>query len=394
MKFKIAYCGPVSLHLLNDLVEDGASLPEGYTYPLGAYLIRQYLDRGHEVAVITCANQVPSPQSWYGENISIHLSPRRRARLFLVDFYKRERAFLLKHILETNPDIVHAQWTYEFAHAACDSGFPYLVTTRDAPWAIFRFTRSWYRLYRALYSHLVVPKIENLSAVSEYVAETFRTTFRINDIHIIPNGLSEKFFNNKSKVLIGDDSLNFITVSGWDPWKNVKDLLRAFNQVNQKIPNANLLLIGRGLDEAGPAREWANRRGLSKGVRFLGPMSHALALDTLRNQGNIFVNTTLEESFCMTVLEAMAQGLPVVAYPDSGAVPWLLDYGKAGILAQKQNWFSFSEAMLSATGNFESLNRVARRGYDRAKQSFTLERVVDQYLKALEGILKKGGQEA
>lgn len=375
-------------------MEDGASLPEGYTYPLGAYLIRQYLDRGHEVAVITCANQVPSPQSWYGENISIHLSPRRRARLFLVDFYKRERAFLLKHILETNPDIVHAQWTYEFAHAACDSGFPYLVTTRDAPWAIFRFTRSWYRLYRALYSHLVVPKIENLSAVSEYVAETFRTTFRINDIHIIPNGLSEKFFNNKSKVLIGDDSLNFITVSGWDPWKNVKDLLRAFNQVNQKIPNANLLLIGRGLDEAGPAREWANRRGLSKGVRFLGPMSHALALDTLRNQGNIFVNTTLEESFCMTVLEAMAQGLPVVAYPDSGAVPWLLDYGKAGILAQKQNWFSFSEAMLSATGNFESLNRVARRGYDRAKQSFTLERVVDQYLKALEGILKKGGQEA
>lgn len=389
MKLKIAYCGPISLRLLEDLVVDGVSLPEGYTYPLGGYLVRQYLDRGHEVAVITSANGVPSHKSWYGENVSIHVSPRRRARFFLKDFYGQERASMVKDIRVSKPHIVHAQWTYEFAHAAIASGFPTAVTARDVPWRIFRNSYSFYRLYRALYSHFVVPKIRNLHAVSDYLAQAFQNTYRKDAIQIIPNGMSKKLFNCESRRIYKGDKLNFITISGWDPWKNVKDLILAFSRIRKERENASLVLIGTGLGENGPAWEWAKRRSLTAGIQFLGRLPHCSAIEALKRQGNVFVNTTLEESFCMTVLEAMGQGLPVIAYPDSGAVPWLLDNGKAGILAEKQNWRSFADAMFSAVGDLDHLNAIAKRGYERAKECFSLERVADLYIETFERMLKK-----
>lgn len=388
MKLKIAYCGPISLRLLEDLVDDGVSLPEGYTYPLGGYLVRQYLERGHEVAVITSANGVSSHKSWYGENISIHLSPRRRARWFLMDFYKKERAYMVKDIQQANPDIVHAQWTYEFAHAAVSSGHPYLVTARDSPWAIFRHTCSWYRFYRAVYAHFVVPKIRNLSAISDYVAGPFTKTFRYNKtINIIPNGLPRKLFRSQPKVLESSKPIQFITISAWDRGKNIKDLIRAFNFVRSRLREADLILIGGGLGEGEAAQIWAARHGIDEGIQFIGLMDHSSAIKKVCREGTLFVTTTLEESFCMTVLEAMAQGLPVIAYPESGAVPWLLDYGKAGILGEKQNWHSFSEAMLYATRNLDYLNSIAKCGYERAQQHFTLERVADLYLRLFSMIL-------
>ena len=103
-------------------------------------------------------------------------------------------------------------------------------------------------------------------------------------------------------------------------------------------------------------------------------------LCNLRGNGDIFVHSTLEESFCMTVLEAMAQGLPAVVLPDSGAVPWVVGDGAAGMIANSQTPESLSQAMLALAKDLELREQLGKAGYDRALSMFDLEAVADRYL--------------
>lgn len=380
---KIAICGPVSLQLLKDLIQlnSGEELPDGYRYPLAAYLARILHARGHDLALVTSSAQTTETEIWRGERMSIYHTPRRRHFKFTLDAYARERRSMLKALEDFQPDIVHAQWTYEFAHLAMDSGFPALVTARDAPWTILRHTRTPYRLYRALYAHYVIPKVKKMSAISDYVADRICKEYRYSEpIKLIPNGLSQELFASKIPRQADAEAPSFISVTGWDPRKNVKTLLRAFAEVHREIPASKLILIGRGLGANEAGAVWARRQNLASSVEFRGSLSHASMLCNLRGNGDIFVHSTLEESFCMTVLEAMAQGLPAVVLPDSGAVPWVVGDGAAGMIANSQTPESLSQAMLALAKDLELREQLGKAGYDRALTMFNLEAVADRYL--------------
>ena len=385
---KITLCGPASLHLVRGLLDDSTDLPEGYAYPLAAYLAKIYHARGHEVSIVSNVHGAASDSRWSGQRFEIRLDPRRRVKEFVLDCYKQERQSTVRALCELEPDIVHGQWVYDYAHAVADSGIPHLVTIRDYPWAIAKHTRSPYRVCRALYAHYVVPKIENLSAISNYVAEPFNKVYRYKKpIRLIPNGLSSELFADESCIERQGACRTITSVSGWDPRKNVKALLRAFNRLRKTHPQSRLRLIGSGLGVGEPGHVWAEAQGLTVAVEFAGKMAHAEMLQILREQSDMFVHSTLEESFCMTVLEAMAQGLPVVAFPDSGAIPWLLDQGEAGQLAESQKWQALADAMEAVYSDADLRVRLAAAGYLRAKTHFTLEAVADQYLNAYEDVL-------
>ena len=99
--------------------------------------------------------------------------------------------------------------------------------------------------------------------------------------------------------------------------------------MHQRHPNARISLVGPGLGKDEAANKWAVKHNLENGVEFVGLQPHPEMLNLLREKADCFVHATLEESFCMTVLEAMAQGIPVVALPDSGAVPLADEAGAA-----------------------------------------------------------------
>ena len=388
---KIVICGPVSLHLIRDLVDETDSeMPKGYQYPLAAYLARMLHARGHEVALVTSSTLTRTTRVWHGERFRIYHTPRRRFFRFTLDAYASERHYMLKAIRDFAPDIIHAQWTYEFAHVAMTSGYPTLVTARDAPWTILRHAKTPYRLYRALYAHYVIPRIERMSAISLYVADQIRKEYGYErGVELIPNGLSRALFSARPERAVDvDKAVSFISVSGWDPRKNVKTLLRAFDQVRRGLPDAKLILIGRGLGVGERGGTWARRQHLAEGVEFRGALSHTEMLQNLQEEGAVFVHSTLEESFCMTVLEAMAQGLPAVVLPDSGAVPWVVGDGAAGKIANSQSSESLSQAMLMVATDVNLREQLAGAGYDRALSMFDLETVVDRYLEEYQATIQ------
>jgi glycosyltransferase involved in cell wall biosynthesis len=70
---------------------------------------------------------------------------------------------------------------------------------------------------------------------------------------------------------------------------------------------------------------------LEDAVDLVGELEFAALTDEY-SKATVFVHSSLNESFGLTIAEAMSHGLPVVADARAGGPPWLLDEGRAGLL--------------------------------------------------------------
>lgn len=377
---KIAYCGPVSLSILLPDEVKAHKITDGYSYPFGAYFVQELLARNYKVTVVTSSIGVKQILEFDKGSLKVMVCPRRHPKDFVLDFYSKERMYMLKALESSSPDIVHAQWSYEFCHVAKHSGFPYVVTFRDAPWQVFRHTRSIYRLYRALYAYWAMWRVKQTTAVSPYIANSFKKFYLVDKPIVVPNALNPR-------VLIEDMSRqatracpHLISVSAWNSLKNCKTTLRAFALIRQRIGDGKLKLIGAGLETNGPAHRWARQEGLDDKVEFLGKLAHDEVLSCMRQDADLFLYPSLEESFCMVVLEAMACGLPVVVLPKTGALPWLVDHGKAGVIAKSRRPASIAIAAEDLLRDNTRYKSVKHNAAERVKQYFTMDAVVNAYI--------------
>lgn len=97
------------------------------------------------------------------------------------------------------------------------------------------------------------------------------------------------------------------------PWKNTLGLLKAFDRVQKKYPNLNLVISG--IQDRYEATLRAECRGLGlslRGVTLLGYVDSKVR-DCLYTGASLFVYPSLFEGFGLPVLEAMSMGTPVVA---------------------------------------------------------------------------------
>ena len=81
----------------------------------------------------------------------------------------------------------------------------------------------------------------------------------------------------------------------------------------------------------------------------------------------------------MAPLEAMALGIPVIGGKDSGGVPYVLDGGKAGVLVDVKNPQAIADVLSSLWLNSAQRDEIARIGWDRARTTFSLEKMVGAY---------------
>jgi L-malate glycosyltransferase len=391
----IAMCSPATLTLLSDLVKHGNEMPPGYRFPLMSQLVRSYIDHGHQVTLITHTPEVTETQKWRGEKLTIIVIPcRRRARHRALDFFRREVKLMANALQKAQPDVIHAHWTYEFADAALRAHrFPALVTAHDSPWRVAKEINTLYRWIRAAYSQFwILPRVRHLTTVSPYMVHELKTYhFYNHPIYIIPNGIvqtrvspfsREHPFNSEAPVVA--------SVSEWGKRKNIIATLHAFAVFRQFHPVAKLLLFGSGLGPGEAADAYCREHGIATGIDFRGYTAQAEILRELQKRTDILVHSALEESFCMTILEAMSQGVPCIGGQNSGAVPWVLDNGRAGILTDVRDPQAMANAMNRLLGSPSLYHQLSTAGLARCRMEFNLQHVTKLYLQLLESIASSG----
>lgn len=341
-----------------------------------ARIAAELLRRGFRVTVITYAAG-EGRLELYGDGLTfIRVPSPGRARWRALTFWRTERRLFLQELERARPDVVHAHWTYEHALAAIDSRFPTVVTIRDAPLTVLRLIPTPFRMLRASLAYRVRLKQRHarFTAVSPYMAKAWRRQMcRAVRPRVIPNMLASATLPGRPEK---SRRPTVVEIANGGKLKNVAVLVAAFSLVKRRFPAARLVLIGEGL---GPDDNLARDTAKPDGLDFLGPLPFAEVQSHLRRSW-VHAHVSLEESFGNTVLEAMLGGTVVIGGRTSGAVPWLLDSGRCGVLADVSNPTKLAEQIIGLIEDPEACYDLAQRATERARALFSPTTVVDGYL--------------
>jgi L-malate glycosyltransferase len=145
-------------------------------------------------------------------------------------------------------------------------------------------------------------------------------------------------------------------------------------------PDATQLLIGKPATDSYDAalHRYAAELGLAGAVRFAGHASDATVASAYAG-ADVLVVTSEHEGFCVPVVEAMAAGLPVVAF-DQGAVPEVL--GGAGVLVSDKDPYALAAAIAALLRDAPRRNAVAEAGRRRLA-ALDLESAADRFVDLL-----------
>lgn len=378
---RVAVAGPLDLGPLAEELPGARGLPAGLGAAVVTQLVQGLLAAGHEVTVVSLDRAVTGRWEARGPRLRVLLGPYRpahRAR----DAFAAERRAVATLLAEARADVVHAHWTYEFALGALAAGGPTLVTAHDWAPTVLRLLPHPYRAVRLGMAATVLRRAEHLTAVSPYLARRVARWAR-GDVTVVANGLDVPHPRDVRTLRAAPVAV--AVAHGFTRLKNTTTLLRAFALVTRRVPGARLRLAGAGHEPGGPADTWARARGLAGAVEFRGPLDHHGVL-ALVGDADLLVHPSREESFGMVVLEALAQGVPVVGGARSGAVPWLLDGGRAGVAADVGSPARLAGAVAGVLADPVAHARLSAAGRARAGE-LTRGRMVDGYLGRYRAVL-------
>lgn len=168
-------------------------------------------------------------------------------------------------------------------------------------------------------------------------------------IEVVPNGVNLQPFREAvhpiKRELLGftDSDILLIYVGRLGPEKNIPFLLRSFAGATRAFDDIGLLLVGDG-PERDNLEDRVRQMGISSLVRFQGLVSYN-EMPAYLKMANAFVTASVTEVHPLSIIEAMAAGLPVLGIKSPG-VGDTIDDGVTGFLAQEEDLATFTAKMV------------------------------------------------
>ena len=178
-----------------------------------------------------------------------------------------------------------------------------------------------------------------------------------------------------------------VMVGRLSPEKDVATLVRAFAVAARSEPELRLEIAGDGACRVDLERLTAEL-GLTGVVRFLGEVRDVPAL---LGRASLMVLPSLTEGISLTLLEAMARGLPVVA-TRVGGNPEVARDGETGLLVPPGDPEALAGAIARMHRDPDLARRMGEAGRLRVERHFDVRRMVADYEALYLGILAKNGR--
>lgn len=278
------------------------------------------------------------------KNQGFNIFPRLRylERLFFV--YKGRQLFkqyIKKYGL---PDLIHAHNGIYAGILAQDlsinapirsghAAIPYVITEHSS-WIL----KSHYQGQVKFLLQQAYQQANAVIAVSESLADKMKFDFCVSNVLVVPNIIPSEFQHYSGSIATtaeressSEKDTCYIHVASLDHNKNQQLLLESFREILALKPMAWLRIIGDGPNRA-LLVAMAHRLGIAHRVEFLGALPRTEVARYLL-MSDVFLLSSLVETFGVVAIEANAMGLPVVSTP-CGGIADIIESGVNGVLCK------------------------------------------------------------
>ena len=347
-------------------------------------LLLEFGNSGHEIEVILpWGKPFPKAKNWKISHIPLPFVVPPQIFNFLVLPY-------LFYIQLRRPfDIlrIHSLTFLGFAGVFFKKLFPHVIVIGHCHWlGEGGLVEQW----------MVPSVINNFDAIicdSYYTREKIKAQFpeHKNKIHTIHNGVDHYLYPEpKAKMLRQkyqiDKKTNVLLYMGlFIERKNPLFLIPIIQKLRETGVDVMLLMCGKGPLEY-KIHEESKRLGVQDLVKIISPV-FGEEKNLLLNIVDIFVHPALNEGFSLSVIEAMAIGLPVVITKGYSASEAITE-GKNGFLCQDENeWISALKRLVENRGLRQ---RMQKENLLRVKRDFTWKIIAQKHLNLLHSLKTKG----
>jgi glycosyltransferase involved in cell wall biosynthesis len=336
---------------------------------------------GHAVTIFTLGNSVSAHNG--PAVVTSPAVPLGRTGYHIGLRYSREARALLSEM-----DIVHCHHLL--------MGLEFAQRYSRCPIVFTNHTR--YDLYASAYSPISQPAADAIMhrlwpamtdgcdaviAPSPSMRQTLRDFGVHQRIEVIENGVDLERIRNpsaprgKADYGFSEDSVLLVYVGRLSVEKNVERMLSQFTRAAEAVPALRLLIVGDGPLRGGLEKQ-ARNLGHSDKVYFTGHVPSDKIPDHLA-AADLFVTASTSEVHPLTVIEAIASGLPVVAYRSPG-ISDTIESGVTGLLVGEED--ELAQAMMYLSGDSHLRSMMAAAAVQSASRydiETTVRRTLDLY---------------
>lgn len=359
-----------------------------------AYLSANALaDRGHEVKVFT-ASRISQKKlnEKIGKKFKIFTELSVHSPIYSDTRVPLPTGIAFPHLLKFRPDIIHAHtpftlgweavtvakimripligthhtfYDYYLKHAKID----FKITRR----AIWKYTVSFYNF------------CDLVTAPSQSLSREMKNHGLKKPVVVLPNFVNtylfkpaNEFEKNKLKKQYKINSKSIVYMGRLSYEKSIDQVIGAFKLTLSSMPNLKLMIIGDG-PERENLEKLVSKLDIKKKVIFTGFLRGESLAKALQ-ANDIFATASKTETFCISALEAMSVGLPIIAVREKGVSEivkdnqngFLIETGKTTDMAKKIVDLVKDKKML---GKFSKASRLIAKKYSKENVTPRLEKI-------------------
>lgn len=252
----------------------------------------------------------------------------------------KEYKLVFSAIKEIDPDIIHAhQGGVTFALPWCVfNKKPLCITVHSKPEQAFSKANTiLIKLLKNLVKLSVVAvSKENLTLVKDFYR------LKDKDCSFVNNGIDIDRFYKKTH-----ENFTFINVARQDQNKNQAGIIKAFSDIKGQNSNARLILVGDGPCHES-LKELASKLCISDAVKFTGLVADPSEYYAI---SDVYVQFSFREALPLSVLEAMASGLPIISTDVGGLKDVVNQNGLLIPAGDDSELFAAMNKMITATSD-------------------------------------------
>jgi glycosyltransferase involved in cell wall biosynthesis len=355
-------------HVIDSLGIGGAEV-------IVAMLCRAHAAAGHRVEVHCLTDAGPLAKELAQEGVPVRVHASGSARRSVWNLFRALRL--------SRPDVVHCHnktATIRAAAAARLTGARAIVSTRHGmgpvPFRLRTELKFW--ITAAILCDKVVAVCDaarrNLTAGAPPVAHKVVT---------IRNGAHRPVVDVQD--LPARSGFTLVSVGRLVPAKSFDTLLRAVAIARLAVPDLGLWIVGDG-DEGPALRQLCEELGLSSAVRFCGERRD---VGNWLHAADVFVLSSKSEGLPISMLEAMAAGLPAIV-TEVGGLPELMALSGAGRTVPAGSVERLARAIVEFAHRRHEFEALGDRASCCYRAHFTPERMAGEYLSLYRACVRGG----